>query len=125
VGIINFTGADIVSGGVTYQANAWCGRIAGILAGSPVTGSATGAALDEVTKVKSAITDELDKAIDAGQLVLYHDGRKVRLGTAVNSLTTLGSDQSEIMKKIKAIESIDLIHYYSITTAEEYTSLEL
>lgn len=118
-GIINFTGAEIVAGGVTYSTAAWCSRIAGMLAGSPLEGSATGAALPEVTSVKQLTDEALDQAIDVGQLVLYHDGRKVRLGTAVNSKVTLGEGESAILKKIKAIEAIDLIHYFSVTTAED------
>lgn len=123
-GVINFTGSEIVVDGTTYTTAEYCGRIAGILAGTPVEGSATGAALPEVTSVKKMTETALDTAIKAGQLVLYHDGRKVRLGRAVNSKTTLavgadGATESKILKKIKAIEAIDLIHYYAVSTADD------
>ncbi len=119
VGVINFTGDEIAVGAEKLSTAAFCSRIAGILAGAPLSGSATGAALPEVTAVKSLTRAELDAAIDRGELVLYHDGRKVRLGTAVNSKAKLEQGESKILKKIKAIEAIDLIHYYSIATAED------
>ena len=62
--------------------------------------------------------DDLDDAIDAGQLALYHDGRKVRVARAVNSYAPSG-DLTTILRKIKAIEVIDLIHYYAVTTADD------
>ena len=117
--VVNFTGAGIVSGGRTYTGSEFCSRIAGMLAGTPAEGSATGAALPEVSAVEERTEKELDAAIEAGELVLYHDGRKVRLGRAVNSKTTIGQGESEAMKKIKVVETIDLIHYYAVTTADD------
>lgn len=118
VGVINFDADDITVGGETRTAAQYCARIAGILAGTPAEGSATGAALSEVSGVKKLTERELNAAIDAGKLVLYHDGRRVRLGRAVNSLVTLHGE-SRILKKIKAVETIDLIHYYAVTTADD------
>lgn len=117
-GIINFDTDDITAGGETFTAAQYCSRIAGVLAGTSAQGSATGAALSEVTGVKTLTEQELDAAIDAGKLVLHHDGRKVRIGRAVNSLVTLAGE-SRILKKIKAVETIDLIHYYAVTTADD------
>lgn len=117
-GIISFDTDDITVGSTAYTAAQYCARIAGILAGTSAEGSATGAALSEVTSVKAMTEQELDAAIDAGKLVLYHDGRRVRIGRAVNSLVTLNGE-SRILKKIKAVETIDLIHYYAVTTADD------
>ena len=47
-GIINFTTNGIVSGDKTYTAAKYCSRIAGILAGTPLTISATYAPLNEL-----------------------------------------------------------------------------
>lgn len=41
------------------------------------------------------------------------------MARAVNSKTTIGEGETEILKKIKAIETIDLIHYYAVTTADD------
>ena len=117
--IVNFSAEEIAVGEKICTAAEYCSRIAGILAGTPAEGSATGAALPEVSGVKARTEQELNEAIDQGQLTLYHDGRKIRLGRAVNSKTTVGAGENDSMKKIKVIETIDLIHYYAITTAED------
>lgn len=128
VGVINFVGAGITTsagtfhgvtlGADTFTTAEYCSRIAGLLAGTPGEGSATGAALDEVMAITELEDDALDTAIDSGQLALYHDGRKVRIARAVNSYAPSG-DTTTILRKIKAIEVIDLIHYYAVTTADD------
>lgn len=128
-GVINFTTGSIqtaagIFSGITlakgtFSAPAYCGRIAGLLAGSPQEGSATGAALPEVTVVAAQTDEDAAEAIEDGELILWHDGRKVRVPRAVNSKTTISDSEAAILKKIKAIETIDLIHYYAITTADD------
>jgi hypothetical protein len=121
-GVINFMAEDIKTKDGTFSAAQYCGRIAGLLAGTAISGSASSATLSEVQSVKKQSKADLDKAVDAGQLVLRDDGRKIRLGRAVNSKVTLASGESAILKKIKSIETIDLIRYFAITTADdEYT----
>ena len=129
VGVINFTTSGIKAAAGTYSgitlekkeadAEGYCSRIAGILTGAPQAGSATGWALPEVTAVAAQTDQEANAAIEAGKLILHHDGRKVRVARAVNSKTTIGAGETEVLKKIKAIETIDLIHYYAITTADD------
>ena len=126
VGVINFASSGIKAaagtfGGIALPAGdfttaEYCSRIAGILAGTPAEGSATGAALDEVTEVTESTNVDTD--INGGKLILYHDGRKVRIARAVNSYAPSG-DLTTILRKIKAIEVIDLIHYYAVTTADD------
>ena len=48
-------------------------------------------------------------AVAAGKLILVFDGRKTKLGRAVNSMTTVPPDQSEALKKIKIVAAVDLI----------------
>lgn len=117
--IVNFATSGIVVGKTTYTAAQYCSRIAGMLAGTPQEGSATGAALDEVSNVEAKTDQELGEAIDAGKLVLRHDGRKVRVARAVTSKTTISDSESEDLKKIKVVEVIDLIHYYAVAVAED------
>lgn len=118
-GVINFTASGIQSGSKTYTAAQYCARIAGILAGTPLNCSATSAKLPEVSQVTPLTSQELSTAIEAGKLTAYHDGRQVKLGRAVNSKVTLKANESAGLKKIKVVEAIDLIHYYSITTVED------
>ena len=105
--VINFSASGIQAGGSTYTGAQYCSRIAGLLAGTPLTNSATSAVLEEVTGV-TAVSDP-DAAVAAGKLILVYDGRKAKLGRAVNSLVTVPTDQSEALKKIKIVAAVDLI----------------
>ena len=87
-GIINFTTDNIVVGENTFTTAQYCSRIAGLLAGTPLQQSATYYQLSEVDDVPKFTKAELDKKIDAGEFVIFHDGEKVKVARAVNSLTT-------------------------------------
>lgn len=106
-GIINFTNSGIKAGNKTYTANEYCCRIAGLLAGLPLTRSATYAVLPEVESVTESATPDAD--IDGGKLILINDGAKIKIARGVNSLVTLSSDKTADMKKIKIIEGMDII----------------
>ena len=116
-GVINFVATNIKDGKATYTAAQYASRIAGILAGTPSDCSATYAALPEVTSVDQIAGP--DAAIDAGKLILIDDGRQVKLGRAVTSKTTIGPNDSAILKKIKLVSALDLIRYHSIATVED------
>lgn len=89
MGIIELdeTGMKDAAGAVT--AAAYCARMAGILCGIPMGMSATYAALPELTEVTARSEAEQTQAIDAGKLILIHDGQKAKIARAVNSLTTI------------------------------------
>ena len=107
IGIINFTTEGIVVGDKTYTAQQYTCRIAGILAGLPFTRSSTYYELAEVESITEI--EDVDAAIDNGQLVLINDGEKVKIGRGVNSLTTVTADQKEDWKKIKIVDVMDMI----------------
>ena len=107
--IVNFTAAGIKVGATTYDAAGYCSRVAGILAGTPLQNSATYAILDEVTDCTRLTPEEMDTAVNAGKLILYSNGRKVRLGRAVNSLNTTTSDKGAAFKKVKIVSVVDTI----------------
>lgn len=109
--VVNFSASGIVVGKETFTGADYCSRIAGLLAGTEISNSSTSYPLEEVTAVDE-IADH-DAAVAEGKLILVHDGRKVRLGRAVNSLTTVPPDQSEALKKIKIVEAVDLIRQQS------------
>lgn len=106
--IVNFVADDIVVGESTLDTASFCSRIAGLIAGTPLSQSITNAVLPEVSDVERMSRAELNTAINAGKLVLVHDGVKVKTGRGVTSLTTL-SDKSASLKKIKLVETLDLI----------------
>jgi hypothetical protein len=108
-GVINFTTAGIVVGAKTYSASDYTARIAGILAGLPLTRSATHFVLSEVDSITDITVAAENTAIDAGELILINDGEKVKIARGVNSLKTITAPKTEDWKKIKIIEGHDLI----------------
>lgn len=117
--IVNFTAEDIQAGETTYTTSEYCSRIAGLLAGTPMTVSCTYAPLPEVTNVKRMTKAELDAAIDGGKFVLFHDGEKVKVGRGVNSLVTTTQDKGASFQKIKIVEAIDMIKNDIRMTAQD------
>lgn len=104
--VINFTTEDIVVGEDKYTAMEYTARIAGLLAGIPLNRSATYKALPEVESIASK--EEPDAAVNNGELILVDDGEKVKIGRAVNSLTTSDDIKGEAYKKIKIVEGLHL-----------------
>lgn len=105
-GIINFTTEGIKVGSNTYSASEYTARIAGILAGLPLTRSSTYYVLPEVEAIEESSDPDAD--IDAGKLILINDGENIKIARGVNSLTTTTTDKGVDWKKIKIIEGHDL-----------------
>lgn len=104
--VVNFVADDLVVNGVTLDGAEYCARIAGMLAGVPLTYSCTHATLDEVSDAARLTRAAMDEAVDAGKLIVYANGRTTRLGRAVNSLTS-GGDSCR--RKVKIIAALDMI----------------
>lgn len=118
-GIINFATNDIKVGDTTYTAAQYCSRIAGLLAGTPLTVASTFTELPEVTDVPRMTKAEAGAMIDAGKFILYHDGEKVKVARGVNSLVTTTLDKGEAFSKIKIVDIIDMIHDDICKTAND------
>lgn len=106
-GIINFTTDGIKVNSVAMSTQLFTVRVACVLACTPQTQSATYHVFEDVTAITDKAND--DTAIDAGELILINDGEKIKLGRAVNSLTTITLGKKDIMKKIKIVEGMDLV----------------
>lgn len=117
VSILNFTTGKIKTADKTYTADQYTVRMAGILAGLPMTRSGTYYVLPEVIEIEEK--EDPDAAIDEGELILINDGEKIKIGRAVNSLTTVDEGKSDDWKKIKIIDTHDLIHNDIRTTFED------
>lgn len=115
--VVNFCASGITADGAAYTGKAYCARIAGVLASTDLSSSATFAPLEEVTAVDAV--EDMDAAIDAGKLILVHDGVKAKLSRAVNSMTTVPAGQSAALKKIKVVEAVDLIRSYAMRLIED------
>ena len=120
MGIIAFTETDdaLAEGETTYTAGEYASRMAGILAGIPSGMSATYAQLPELTAVTPRDTEELEEAVNDGELVLMHDGLVAKIARGVNSLTTVPEGGSADWSKIKIVEGMDLVTYFLRTTIQ-------
>ena len=116
-GIINFATDNIKAGGKTYTTAEFSMRIAGILAGLPLNRSATYYTLPEVESIQESETPDTD--VDNGKLILINDGTKIKIARGVNSLTTTTETKGDDFKKIKIVETVDMIRDDIRTTFED------
>lgn len=107
--IINFDTDDNKLGDNIYSAAEYCSRIAGLIAGTPMTISCTYAPLLELMDVERLNKVQMDAAIDAGKFILLHDGEKVKAARGINSFVTTTATKGETYKKIKIVEAIHMI----------------
>ncbi len=118
-GIINITAGEMNDNTKVYTPAEYCSRFAGLFAGTPLTIAATFAPLPELIDCKKLTKDELDQAIDKGELQLYNDGEKIKVARAVNSLVSTNQEKGDSFKKIKIIDAMDMIHDDIKKTAED------
>ena len=117
--IVNFCGTGMTDGTTVWSTAAYCSRIAGALAGTPMKISATYCPLSELTGCDHLSREDADKAVGDGKLVLRWDGRQVKLNRAVNSLITTSQGMLDSFKKIKLVEIMDLIRTDISQTCED------
>lgn len=117
--VINFTTTNITTSIGDYSTAEYTSRIAGLLAGTPMTISATFAPLKEVIGFDQLTKEQMDQAIGKGQLILYHDGEKIKIARGVNSFTTTTQDKGESFKKIKIVDAMHMIEDDIKTTCED------
>lgn len=101
----------------TYSGAQYCCRIAGILAGLPLTRSSTYYELEEL--VDARLEADACAAIDAGKMIIVFDGEKYKIGRGITSLTTVSEEKPEDFKKIKIVEGMDVILHDIYRTFEE------
>lgn len=118
-GIINVTTAWMKTKDQEYTAAEYCARIAGLLSGTPLSIASTFAPLPEVIDCEKLTIEEYNSRIDAGEFMLYHDGEKVKVARGVNSLVTTTESKLNSFKKIKIVETMDLIYDDIRMTAED------
>jgi len=119
MGIIQLAETGLKVMGTAVTPASFCARLAGILAGIPMSMSATYVPLPEVTAVTERSEAEQTAAIDEGKLILIHDGQKAKIARGVNSLVTVPPKGREDWRFIKIVEGMDLITYYLRTTIED------
>lgn len=117
-GVINLTTTDIQTKDNIYTASEYTARVSGLIAGLRLDIAPTYQVLKEIVSLPVISREVLSNRIDAGELVIFHDGEKAKLGRGVTSLTTLG-DKSAGWKKIKLVRIYDRVHSDVFTTIED------
>lgn len=118
-GVINFATKEVMVDDKKYSTEQYCSRIAGIIAGTPLTISCTYAPLNELTDCTRLTKSEMDSAVDAGKLIVWWDGEKVKTARGVNSLTTLTQGKNTQFQKIKIVDTMDMIENDIRKTCED------
>lgn len=109
-GVINFINNSVSIGTTVYTGTEFCVDIACLASTCTLDSSLTNATVDGVTSVDDVGADK-DSLVDAGKLFLYYDNdlESVVLSRAVNSKTTIGTNEKESMKKIRIMSILDMI----------------
>lgn len=100
-----------------YTAEQFCSRIAGLIAGTPLTISCTYAPLPELSDCTRL--NDIDTPVDKGEFILFYDGEKVKVVRGVNSFITTVDGKGESFKKIKIVEAMDMINDDITKTAQD------
>ena len=109
-GVVNYTTESVTVGEKDYDAESFCSRIAGLLAGTPYSQGATYTVLTDASACTSLGKEALDAAIEGGEFAVFYDGEKVKVARAVNSLTSTSDGKTDPWKKIKVVETMDMMH---------------
>lgn len=96
-------------GDTVYTEEQACARVAGIICGTSTRMSCTYAPLPEATDCDRMTSAELDEAVDAGKLVFFWDGEKVKICRGVTSFVTPTATKGDSFKKIRLVEFMDMI----------------
>ena len=118
-GIINFSNKFIKTATKTYTSAEYTARIAGLIAGTPMTISATYAPLSEVIDCDKYDLDENDEKVNNGEFFIWYDGTKYKMSRAMNSLVTTTEGKQEGYQTIKIVDIMDIIYDDVRTTAQD------
>lgn len=118
-GIINFSNKTTKTATKTYTPAEYTARIAGLIAGTPMTISATYAPLSEVIDCDKYDLDENDEKVNNGEFFIWYDGTKYKMSRAVNSLVTTTEGKQEGYQTIKIVDIMDMIYDDIRTTAQD------
>jgi len=100
-----------------YTAEQYCARVAGLIAGTPMTIACTYAPLPELSDC-TRLTDN-DTPVDKGEFIIFYDGEKVKVVRGVNSFVTTIDGKGDSFKKIKIVEAMDMINDDIVKTAQD------
>lgn len=118
-GVINFGNTKVVTADREYKPAEYTARIAGLIAGTNMTQSATYAPVQEVIDCDRHTQDEMDEMVNAGKFFIFYDGDKFKMSRAMNSLVTTSQGKLEGYQTIKIVDIMDMIYDDIRTTAQD------
>lgn len=110
-GVVNFINNKVTTSDATvYTGVEFCVDVACVAATCSSTSSLTNLAISDVASVDVVGTD-FDVLVDAGKLFLFYDNdlEQIVFSRAVNSKTTIGTNEKASMKKIRIMDILDMI----------------
>lgn len=117
-GVIN-VGVGGVLDGIAYSSAQTAAWVAGLVAGTALSGSTTYAASPFEDVTRRWTRSEQEAAVKGGVFLLVHDGRRVKVLKGINSLVTLRAGQNKGWKKIRKIRVMDQINNDLLQSAED------
>lgn len=118
-GIVNFSNEFVRTIAKRYTGAQYAPRIAGLIAGTPLTISATYAPLPEVIDCDRYTIDENDEKVNKGEFFIWYDGEKFKMSRAMNSLVTTTQGKLEAYQTIKSVDVMDMIYDDIKKTAQD------
>ncbi|MDI7815066.1 MULTISPECIES: phage tail sheath subtilisin-like domain-containing protein [unclassified Clostridioides] len=109
-GIINFTTEDVLVGDKKYSVDEFTSRVAGIIAGTPLSQSVTYTKLSDVVDIPKMTKIDAESKVNKGELILIKEAGAIRIARGVNSLTELTEEKGELFQKIKIVDTLDIIN---------------
>ena len=118
-GVVNFSNTTVKTASKTYTGAQYTPRIAGLIAGTPLTISATYAPLSEVIDCDRYTADENNEKVNKGEFFIWYDGEKFKMSRAMNSLVTTTQGKLEAYQTIKSVDIMDAIYDDIKKTAQD------
>lgn len=118
-GVINFGNTKVLTAEREYKPAEYTARIAGLVAGTNMTQSATYAPLTEVIDCDRHTQDEMDAMVNEGKFFIFYDGEKFKMSRAMNSLVTTSQEKLEGYQTIKIVDIMDMIYDDIRKTAQD------
>ena len=118
-GVVNFANTKVVTADKEYKPAEYTARIAGLIAGTNMTQSATYAPLNEVIDCDRYTQDEMNQMVNEGKFFIWFDGEKFKMSRAVNSLVTTSQGKLEGFQTMKIVDIMDMMYDDIKKTAED------
>lgn len=118
-GVVNFANTKVVTADREYKPAEYTARIAGLIAGTNMSQSATYAPLNEVVDCDRYTQDEMNQMVNEGKFFIWFDGEKFKMSRAVNSLVTTSQGKLEGFQTMKIVDIMDMMYDDIKKTAED------